>query len=343
MSRKKVTIIFSSIAAFTLFLVIIGVLFDKTEAEKLNGLTELFDVSANGMVAYVSYEEGKPGIYLKTEQTEELAVQLEEEKDISDIAFSPNGTTLAYTVNDKNVEESIDSVVQLLDVRSLDSKELFKSEALITELEFDPKDENRLFYLGARTFENYSPVARAYPHDIDIYSYLLSEEKQTRHTEMESYSMNSLNISHTENIVYIQKDDDAHAETAEDMFEMNQRIFQIPLGQPEEISIISDPDREIDIYDFAIVPGKEAMVFQSISNANAGGTFEYELYYYDWDRKEETRLTDLQEYAGTPIIADDKKVYFIVDKQFAHEYPDHHLYKMDLDGENVVEIDLEYD
>ncbi|MBO1001356.1 TolB family protein [Pseudogracilibacillus auburnensis] len=344
MNKKIIILIFSSIGLITSFLVIIGILFNKTEDEKINGLTEVYDVSVNGVIAYVSHSKGHPELYIKTEQEEKLALKLDVDQIITDMAFSPNGTTLAYSISDEEVEDGLESSVQLLDIRSLDSKNLFQKATYITELAFDPKDENKLFYLSAETYENYSPIARAYPHDIDVFSYHLSEDIHIQHTEMASYSINSLQVSPTEDVVYVQMDDVADDATAEEIFEMKQQIFQIPLDKPEQFSVISDNDRDIDIYDFALVPNKEAMVFQSVSNASAGGTFQYELYYYDWEQIKEKRLTDLQSYAAHPIITHDgKHVYFIVDRQFAKShYPENYLYKMDIDGTNVKEITLEH-
>lgn len=340
MSRSKKIILFSSLAGMTVIAIILGLFFSKTEDEKINGLSEIFDVSVNDTIAYVSYNKGKPELYMKSDVDAEKILQLESNEVIWDITFSADGTTLIFVVSPKNAEESLESTVYALDVRSLDKKELFHADKLITEIKFDPKDEQRLFYLAAHTFENYSPIAAAYPHDMDVYSFHLSEKKETRETTLESYSMRSLQVSATEQVVYVQMNDDFQAETAEDIFATTQKIFQIPLDQPNDFKVISDENRDVDIYDFAIVPNEDAMIFQSVSNTNSTGTFEYELYYYDWKTKEEKRLTDLREYAGKPRIATNGDVYFIVDTQFAQSKPKHHLYKMTLNGENIEEIKL---
>lgn len=307
----------------------------------MNGLTEIFDVSPDGMIAYVAYHEGQQHIVLKTEREEQLALDVNKEKVILDIAFSPDGSSLVYAITGKDIESELLSTVNVLDIDSLSDESLFQKDGIIAEVAFDPKDENQLFYLKADTYENYSPIARANPHDFDIYSYYLPKETHTEITNFEKYSMNSLQVSSEEEAVYIQMFDDALAETAEDIFDAQQKIFKVPLESPETLSVISDPKKEIDIYDFAMLPDEEKIVYQSISNAKSGGTFQYELYLYDSSSNDETQLTNLQQYAASPVIAENY-IYFITDFQFAGKHPDYRLYKIDLNGENPVEIELEF-
>lgn len=337
MKRKRIIIIFSSLAGLTALLLVIGFIFNKTEDEKLNGLTEVFDISSNGTIAYVMYNEGEQQIVIKNEN--ELSnLYIHEDKVISDLAFSPDGSSLVYSMSLKDVEAELLSTINLVDVATLEERNLFQETGLITELAFDPKDEDLLFYIKADTFENYSPIARANPHEFDIFSYNVTEENHTQYTNLKKYSMNSLQVSSSDEAVYIQMFDDETAETADEIFEAHLRIFKIPLDDPEALSVISDPNKDIDIYDFAILPDEEKIIYQSISNAYSGGTFQYELFEYDPNTNEETQLTNLQEYTSRPIIYDES-IYFIVDKQFAQKYYDYHLYQMDINGENIVEVE----
>jgi len=341
MNKQKVILIFSTISIMTIVLIILGIVFNKTELEKLNGLTEVYDISADGTIAYVTYNKGKPELYLKTEDKERLAVQLEQEEIIQDIAFSSTENTFIYSVTDRDLDSSSKSYINLLEIHSLETKTLFETKGIITEITFDPKDEQQLFFLKAGTFENYSPIARENPHKFDIYSYHIEKDTETRHTNWEQYSIQSLNVSYSDNVVYIQMMDDRAAESADDIFDATQKIYKVPLDDPEQLNVVSDENRNIDIFDFAILPEENGMIFQSISNWAEGRTFQYELYFYDWEKNEEIRLTGLEQYAGRPkITAYDDKVYFIVNKKFAQKYPDRYLYVMDIDGDNIKNVPL---
>lgn len=342
MSKKTMMILLTSIGITTIVLVFFGIKFDKSEAEKRNGLSQTFAVSSNDQIAYIVYHDGQANIYLKRDNQDEHAIELDANTTILDIDFSPDGTTLAYSMMDSELDGATESSVHIMDTRSFDTKELFASDGMITEITFDPKEEASLFYLQADTFEAYSPIAAAAPHEFDLHEYNLDDENHTQYTYLNAYSLNSLQVSTTEDIAYIQKDDDADADTAEDIFETNQRVFALPLDNPEELSIVSDPKREIDIFDFTIIPEEPVMIFQSISNLNAGSTFQYELYDYNWDSGEERKLTDLQSYATSPTLAADRRtVYFIVDDNFAGKTENNHLYKLELDTDTMTEIPLQ--
>lgn len=344
MSRKKLILIFTSIASITIIFIILGFQFQKTESEKRTGLTEVYDVSINETIAYAAYHDGKQALYVKTTDTENLVIELDEDEEFTSVAFTPDGTHLAYAVSIGDVEKRLNSSVHIVDIRSFDSKLLFETNTLMTEITFDPKDENRLFYLNAQTFENYSPIARPNPHEIDVFSYDLMADKSVQHTTMANYSLSSLQVSSLKDAVYVQMSDIDEHSTADEIFEMKFNIYEISLNEPEKRIAITDIKREADIYDFAILPNETGIVFQSVSNINSGGTFEYELYYYDWKEDKEVRLTDLQNYAARPVLANKgEKVYFLVDHNFAKShYPNYELFKMDIDGNHIEEVNLEH-
>ncbi len=344
MNKQKIILMYSVIAVVTIGFIVMGFMFKMSDLEKMNGLTEIYDVSQNGTIAYVSYQEGKPGIYLKTEEEENLAIQYNEEKIVEDISFIHGENLLVYSLIDRDLDDDNNtSTIHLLDTKNGDNKKLHESNGIVTEVVVDPKDSGKIFFLKSSSYENYSPIARKAPHDIDIYRFDLENNEETKLTNWDKYSMDSLNISATEEIAYVQMMDDEDADTAEDIFAANQKVFQVPLDNPSELTIVSDENREIDIYDFVILPDNSGMIFQSISNFETGGTYQYELYAYDWDKGEEKQLTTFKQYAGNPIISTaDGKIYFIVNKKFAKQFPDHYLYMMDINGENIEEVPLKY-
>ncbi len=342
--RKPVVVLLIPIFAITVLLVIFGFVFQKSEDEEQQGLTPIYDISANGTIAYVAYDKGKAGIYLKQdrETVDNPVLQLDTEQSILDIVFTPDGSSLAFVSANKDVQSHLESSVHLLSLQTMTSEKLFTDVALLTELAFDPQNEDMLFYLRAGTFENYSPIASAHPHEFDLYSYQISNQMYQQFTELSKYSMRSLTISSDGQMAYAQMPDDAHVETAEQSFEVKQKVFQIPLDKSNDMSVVSNGEWEKDIYDFAILPDRQALIFQSVSQTGAEGIYEYELFYYDWDSGEEKQLTFLKQHTSHPMISPQNgKVYFMVDKQFGKRKTDYHLYRMDADGENVEGILLD--
>lgn len=314
---------------------------DSRNNESKAGLTGHFDVSLQETIAYVTYEDGKPEIrlYDSANSMDSKIIELEDDKFILDPTFSNNGTTLIYIATNKDLEAELKSSVRQYDLESRVDRELFSVPFAITEIEFSPKGES-LFYLQADVFQNYSPIASKRPHDYDVYEYKFSENQSIRHTNFKKYSMNSLKITGDGKSVFVQMLDDAHVETAEDSFNTIQRIFQIPLEQPTNLKVISDPNRQVDIFDFVFVPNENEIIYQSISNKDSGGIFQYELYKYNSETKEEQQLTHLKEYAANPKISAPYKIYFMVDRRFGEREAEYHLYVMNVDGTDVKKIKL---
>lgn len=331
------------VIAVTIALILIGLVFNKSEDEKQNGLSGHYDVSSKGMIAYVNYTNGKPELHLyRLDQPKDSkTLTLEHDKIIMDPTFSNNGKVLAFIEANKDLEAELKSTVHQLDLETMEDMELFTVPTVITEIEFSPKDDS-LFYLRAGVFKNYSPITGKRPHDIDVYEYKFAENKHIQHTNLKKYSMESLTIAQDGKSVFLQMPDDAHVKTAEDSFEVQQRIFEIPLDYPEKLqSIVIDPEREIGIFAFTITPNQGEIIYQAISNQDSGGTFQYELYKYNMKTKEDIQLTNLEEYAGNPVISlNSNKIYFMVDKGFGKRNSEYHLYRMNMDGTKVKEVPL---
>ncbi|HZW68742.1 MAG TPA: hypothetical protein VFF20_09075 [Pseudogracilibacillus sp.] len=341
MSRLRKVLIFSSIALTTAVLLVLGMVFSKTEEEKVNWLAEAYDVSEAGDLVFVKYNKGVAEIYQNTDGKVEFIVSLQAEKELLDITFTPSGSELVFSTTDWEYERLV-SDVQSINLDTFEMELLFQLDGLVTEIQFDPKDEQKLYYLLAATNESYSPIAKAHPHDFDIYHVDLSTKKHFMHTNLKQYSMRSLQVSAEKEAIYVQMDDESQDEFDEGYGESKQRIFELPLEPTEEMIVLSDVEREADVFDFSLVEGEEAIVFQSIANYNSGDIFEYELYYYDLERKEEEALTNLASYVSRPVVVEaENKIYFMVNDNFGKsEIPDRSICSIDMDGDNLREINV---
>lgn len=342
MKKNNLMFLILFLCGLTGALVVLGIFFNKTENEKQNGLSNHYDVSAQNAIAYVTYKEGRPQLFLHKEEESIDAVIAEYDEDtmILDPTFSKDGSILAFVTTNKNKETELTSTVHFYDIGKREITDVFTDSSTITEIEFKP-DGSSLLYLSAGTYENYSPITGKRPHNFDVYEFNLNEKSHVRKTNLQQYSIYSLNVAPSGDRVYLGRDDDSDVKTAEDSYMVKQRIFEIPLDHPEEMSVISDPDREVSIFSFTITPAGNEFIFQSISNPDEGGIFEYELYKYNFDTKEEKQLTHFGEYVSDPVIsADGKSIYFTLDRNFAKGSPDYHIYKMSIDGEQAEEIGL---
>ena len=339
MNKKTFGILAGVLGGITVVFIALGILFNKPDNKKQEGLTDMFDVSADGLLAFVKYDKGKAGIYLSGGNSEPV-VQLPVEQTIIDISFSEDGHVIAYVVSDKELKASSGSSIHLFELGTETDQVVLSADSIITELAFDPKKPDMLLYLQAGVFTNYSPITGARPHDFDVHGYDVASGKKTRYTHMQKYSMQSLQVSATEESVYLQMDDDEDAKSADDVFASYQRIFNIPLNEPDDKEIISNPATEMDIYDFLVLPDRDELIYQAVGSTSSSGTFEYELFSYNWATGKTVQLTTLKEYTAKPVLGPEGDIYFLADFNFAKRSPDYRIYRMELDGSNVKEVTL---
>lgn len=344
MNRLLKVLLFSIIFLTTALLIVLGIIFSKTEEEKINWLAEAYDVSETGDLVFVKYNEGVAEIYRNTDSHVEFIVSLQVEKELLDITFAPSGNELVFSTTDWEYERLV-SDVQSLNLDTFEMETLFQLDGLVTEIQFDPKDSQKLYYLMAATNESYSPIAKAHPHDFDIYHVDLNTKKHFIHTNLKQYSMSSLQVSAEKEAIYVQMDDMSQVDTGEDYTEIKQRIFELPLESTEEMVALSDIERDVDIFDFSFLDGEKAIVFQSIANFNSGDIFEYELFYYDLETNKEARLTNLASHVSRPVVIEEEnKIYFVVNDNFGKsDMPDRSIYSIDMNGDNLREINVTND
>lgn len=344
MKRKHLWLLVGTIATVTLLLVITGIVLDKTEYEKVEGLSNSYDVSSQDTIAYVTYNRGKPQLrlYNKKMKLEKKILQLDVTQTIVDPSFSVDGSQLAFIIGHKDPQINTESSVQIVDLRTKKVEELFVSESLITELDFaEPNNGPSLFYIEAGVFKNYSDIASKQPHELDIYEYNLQTKDSIKRTNFKKYALTSLEVTPDGKYAYIQTDDDKNVKTAEDIFNGRTGIFKMELNSTVDPELIHLPRPDIDVYDFAITPDGNEVVFQAVSGSDHSGTYIYDLFSYHFNTQKETQLTDLREYTEKPVFSQDgKDVYFLVDRKFAQSSSDYHLYKIDKNGMTAREMTL---
>ncbi|SIT92702.1 TolB-like translocation protein [Edaphobacillus lindanitolerans] len=310
-----------------------GLALQKPENETEEGFSGVYDVTADGSIAVVSFTEGRPGIYLLDEEAASSGPLAESGTDsrINSLSFSPDGRSIAFTVSPKDpAAGGLKSIIRLLDLESGTERAVFQDKGLITELTFSPDDPDLIYFLRAGVFENYSPVAAQHPHDFDVHEYRLSENNTRPLTDLKAYDMQSLDVPAGSDSVYFSMFGDEEYESAEETFDATQQIYRIPEegGTPEP----AGDGYPRDVYGFAIIPDGGA-IYQAVSKTSDEGIFEYELFRSDSGQGNGRQLTRMRTHAGNPVLSPDgKTLWFVEDRNFGKERPDFHLYRMPADG-----------
>lgn len=337
MKRKSLNIILVIVSLITIILVVLGITYRQPG---FSGFTSTYAVSPTGEIAYVYKDNDITQLHI--EGHSEPVISLNPSKAISHMTYLVDGSSLIYVVHDKEINpDQIESVVYKIDLKANEQVELFRDNKIITEITVNPQDDQSLYYLGASSFEHYSPIASPAPHDFDIYRYSIETEDIERQTSFDKYSMTSLQISEQSNEAFVQMDDNFNVDTADDVFEMKQRVFEVTLDGSNEVNVLPGMEELDDIYGTFYIESDNTLIFQAVSHLSEEDIFVYELYTLDTVEKTISKLTSIDEYVASPYysVANDK-IYFVVDKQFAKKQPDYYLYEMDRDGDHVKRVNI---
>lgn len=159
-----------------------------------------------------------------------------------------------------------------------------------------------------------------------------------RLTERLEYDMSDIAISGYDDALYVTMfADEQEAETAEEMFDIKQSLFMMPLDAPGELTKIEPHDWNEELYGLAVSPDGKKLALTTITNANEGGTFQYELFLLDLATKEVEQVTSLKTYVMDPVFRE-KYLYFTEDRAFPSRSPDYHLHRYDLKTGELTEI-----
>lgn len=336
---KRIIVLAIGILIVTSVCILLGLTLEVPESEKQQGLTGIYDVSETGDVGYVTYEDGRPTLYVKSNGIKQVA-QLPPDQAISDVIMIPGKKKVLYVNSDKTLSETSKSAVHEIDLTTGEDEVLFEKDAIITELALDDAMVDQLFYLQANVYLNYSPVASEYPHEFDVHSYDLKEKTQSKLTNLKKYNMASLQVSGKEKSVYIQMDNDTDVTSPEEIFQTKQRIFQIPLEDPEHPKMIFIPKNTEDLYDFVLVPEQSLLIYQAVGGTNSKGTYEYELFSYNWETMDGKQLTFQKEHAARPLLSDAGQLYYMMDYNFTGRSPDYVLFRMNLEDGETEQVQL---
>ncbi|MCM3760753.1 hypothetical protein M3212_08125 [Alkalihalobacillus oceani] len=341
--KKKTVALSLSIAVLIGIVVLwsVGESYRPAGANEFTGLQEGFDVSYDETQLLYRYAvNGQVGLYLADHNGVggKLLVTESENERISSPVFSPNGTDIVYVSTVQQGAGWKSSLVKL-DTVSGERETIYESGELLTRLSFGG-DDSVVYALKAATFENYSPIAQQRPHEFDIFAIPLDGSEMRRLTERLEYDMSDMAVSVSDDALYVTMfADEQAAETAEEMFDIKQSLFMMPLEVPGELTKIEPRYWNEELYGLAVSPDGKKLALTTITNADEGGTFQYELFLLDLATKEVEQVTSLKTYVMEPVFRE-KYLYFTEDRAFPSRAPDYHLHRYDVKTGELSEITI---
>ncbi|TDQ37179.1 TolB family protein [Aureibacillus halotolerans] len=331
-------------SVFTLIFCMLSVVFFQGAAaasERLGGTIDVFedtlafpyeDQTSNGTSLYV--------FHMTTNEVVKLT-DAEEGTYHSQPVFSMDGDYLTYIEGTFRTEDSQPTAqLHVIHLPTMQVIAITPEGSLVGSTATSPVDD-MLYYAKAEVFTNYSPIARAAPHDINLYSYPLPLGPTTQITNEDAYDMSDLSVSADGESVYY-GDFVYLGPNPTPSSEVRQSLLELDLSQPDEATRIAPEDNE-DLYAPTLShDGKTLAFIRPVNKGERDPLFIYELYTMDMDTKDITQLTSLGTNVHSAAFStDDKSIYFIENKTFGQRKSDFVYHCYDLETGEVTELAIE--
>jgi Tol biopolymer transport system component len=254
-------------------------------------------------------------------------------------SYSPDGKKIAYSMfNKKNDKPNL----YVMDADGTDVKQITNSK----DNDCDPifsNDGKTIYFVKARYFGNFSPIAQPYWHKTDVFSVNADGTNEKAITDKKYYSLGMIGIY-----------DDKYLLAAIDETDSPYGLWKISLAESDKREpIMPNIDKykaDIKSKPWAIKPldydsfGSPSLSFEKkylvfIWAGHYQGYYGHEIYRMNIKTGETIKITKLKTYIKDPFMLPDGR--FIFQADFNHdssEAPSYRPYTVDQDGSNLQEI-----
>jgi Tol biopolymer transport system component len=184
---------------FIVFAIAISGCFNK-DIEHEDGFGN-FDVSSDGkLIAYSWITNGQASLYIYDINKNYIIKKISSPSEASFLnpRFSADGKNVVFVSNEKN---SINSSIYVGNVISGEIKKITDTNSIKTEAVFNLGGDS-IVYCAANEYGNNSIVAAKTARDFDIYSVSISSGLTKRYTNLNAYSLGSLNVDSASNVAF---------------------------------------------------------------------------------------------------------------------------------------------
>lgn len=160
-----------------------------------------FDVSSDGkLIAFSWITNGQASLYIYDINKNYVLKKISSPSEASFLnpRFSADGKKVVFVSNEKN---SINSSIYVGNVISGEIKKITDTNSIKTEAVFKSNGDS-VIYCAANEYGNNSIVAAKTARDFDIYSVSISSGLSKRYTNLNAYSLGSLNVDSASNVAF---------------------------------------------------------------------------------------------------------------------------------------------
>ncbi|MFS0783004.1 hypothetical protein [Bacillus sp. 1P06AnD] len=337
MNKKNTLIICAIILVLSASLIKVGHSLARPESQKREGLSEVYDITADGQIAAGIYNEGKPSVYL-FDQNMENSKKIGEgnlTQELSFLQFSPDNTKLLCIFSTKQIQgqddrtdkekKAIESSILEYDLNSGKMKTLFNKKGIIQRAYFTKDNKQIIWRFLSDQNSLLFPAQRSDDH---IYAYHIELNKQTplqlelpkgpyenpQYT-LELINKDSLYLSISEGYT-----DDWTKKKPEDS------LLKYSLSNLHNYEYIQIPDHSVG----SLAISQKGNNFSYVTSSNPD-QYEPELCLWNLEKKEKTILSNTIKAPSNLRFSEDAKlIYYMEDSINRYNKHKYTLFRYDI-------------
>lgn len=318
-------------------------------------VTGVFDVSASREIAYVvsatsttSFAKQNLLMLYNPSTITEASTIYTSNSYILDVAFSADGTHVAFLESTRynsgvtglvSPDSEPTSTIRVMDVRNNKLISSLRVQHIITEIDFAPDGKSVYFLQGELLRPTWLNQGKSLV-GFDVYEWSLGAKLATRHSQLQSTTMNSLQLAADGRSYYLSDAEASSQRFNESMNQYKQQIRNFPLHSGSGSGTAISFTRQERLIESVWNPDETRLYFTSRESNNSNPGFNEALYVYDEATRKEKQLTQGEDVTR-PIPAGDQ-IYFMVGSYSALFMNQHILYAMPATGGESKQTDLPY-
>ncbi len=319
-------------------------------------LTEVFDVSASGEIAYVVSATSTTGfanqnllmLYNPSTLTEASTIYTSNSY-ILDVDFSADGTYVAFLESTRynsgitrlvSLNSEPTSTIRVMDVRNNKLISSLQVKHMITEIDFAP-DGKSIYFLQGELLKSPRLDQDKGLVGFDVYEWNQGAKLATRHSQLQSPTMNSLQLAADGRSYYLSDTNVSTQQPYGFNEQYKQQISKFPLHSGSGSGAAVSFARRDELTEAVWNSDETKLYFTSWESNDSNARLTKALYVYDEAAGKEKQLTHLDEHVTRPVSVGDQ-IYFMVGDYSAIIWGHNELYAMPVAGGEPERIDLPY-
>ncbi|SFQ29367.1 hypothetical protein [Salibacterium halotolerans] len=340
-------VVFSLIAVVTAGLAAAGGMVESQEEAKPS-FTGEYSVASDGRIAYVMESSGTQTLYVKERGAERSGIYTaEESKKLWSPAFNENGDvsvieTTGYPEGGPGEQEFQLAHSDVLRVSAEGGKKetVLQARGVLTVLKKDPAHE-RLIVKGIHVSTQGKPEEGFKPMESGLYT-LKPDGAFEEIRTFDTYSPGSLSISSDGSKMLMILPDDYKNATPESMFESVQRIYEMNIAEPGQLSLVPLKHNDIPVSEVVQLEKENKLLVQTIMNYGEGDPlFQYDMVTFDRAAGEKgERLGINESVQHAQLNQGESGMYYIKEKDRQTQQQRYELYHYHLESGEEEKIEL---